>query len=88
MTSFQRLVRFLLWFVLFGSIFTAVLGAFVAAFGGILGMDGLRSAGAFVAGGSAATFFFVILSPLGEIVVGFLMAADSTAKKKSADARR
>ena len=49
-------------------LFMAIAGAFVALFGGVLGLEDVRTIGGVVAGIGALGFFAVLLSPLGELL--------------------
>jgi hypothetical protein len=61
-------------------LFMAIAGAFVALFGGVIGLDDVRTIGGVVSGIGVLGFFAVLLSPLGELLsylssIGFLQQA-------------
>ena len=63
-------------------LFMAIAGAFVALFGGAIGLDDVRAIGGVVSGIGALGFFAVLLSPLGELLgylssIGFSQQAQS-----------
>ncbi len=65
-------------------LFMAIAGAFVALFGGVLGLDDVRTIGGVVSGIGALGFFAVLLSPLGELLsylssIGFSQQAQPQA---------
>jgi hypothetical protein len=70
-------------------LFMAIAGAFVALFGGVVGLDEVRTIGGVVSGIGALGFFAVLLSPLGELLgylgsIGFSQQAQSQATQTNA----
>jgi hypothetical protein len=69
-------------------LFMAITGAFVALFGGVIGLGDVRTIGGVVSGMGALGFFAVLLSPLGELLgylssIGFSPQAQSQATQTS-----
>jgi hypothetical protein len=67
-------------------LFMAIAGAFIALFGGVIGLEHVRTIGGVISGVGALGFFAVLLSPLGELLgylgsIGFSQQAQSRAAK-------
>jgi len=70
-------------------LFMAIAGAFIALFGGMIGLEDVRTIGGLISGVGALGFFAVLLSPLGELLgslssIGFSQQAQSRATQTSA----
>jgi hypothetical protein len=63
-------------------LFMAIAGAFVALFGGLFGLEDVRTIGGVVSGIGALGFFAVLLSPLGELL-GLLSSIGSSQQAQS-----
>jgi hypothetical protein len=62
----------------------AIGGAFIALFGGVIGLEDVRTIGGAISGVGALGFFAVLLSPLGELLgslssIGFSQPVQSRA---------
>ena len=70
-------------------LFMAIAGAFVALFGGVFGLDDVRTVGGLVSGFGAIGFFAVLLLPFGELLsflsdIGVSQQAQSQAAQTNA----
>ncbi|KQT62227.1 MULTISPECIES: hypothetical protein [unclassified Aureimonas] len=87
MKAIWRALGFLFGGLMMSMIIVAILGAFIALFGGMFGLEKLRSLGASLAGGGAAAFFLIILSPLGRVLSFALLAFKSAAREEQKTAK-